>query len=155
MPFCPKCSSEFRLEFTRCEECDVDLVDALPDPPKHQRVPNPAFHIVHSTTDLVEAETVRILLEGRGIEAEVQNRNSSFSAIELPTSAAPFLITVPAADAPEASKIIQETQKSRSIQPTAHRGMWRFAAVILIGPFILLMILSLLKLLGFFRPSYS
>ena len=148
MPFCPTCASEFRPGFTRCEECDVDLVDELPEPPDPPEAPpNPSFETVYRTTDLVEAETIRILLEGRGIEAEVQNQYSGFSAIELPTSASPFLITVPAADAPEASKILKETQKVRSIQPTTNRGMWRFAALILIGPIILLLVLELLGLL--------
>ena len=154
MPFCPQCESEFRPGFARCEECDVDLVESLPEKPKPPPVPVPSFHVVYTTTDLVEAETVRILLEGRGIEAEVQNRYSGFSAIDLPTSASPFEITVPAADALEASKILEETQKARSAQPTTNRGMWRFAALILVGPIILGLIGSLLVLLGFFRRSY-
>lgn len=29
MPFCPVCLSEFREGFTRCNSCDVDLVDHL------------------------------------------------------------------------------------------------------------------------------
>src|SRR5688572_14153122 len=110
MPFCPKCESEFRPGFMRCDECDVDSVEALPEPPQPPSVPAPAFHTVYTTTDRVEAETIRTLLDGSGIGAEVQNRYSGFSAIEMPTSAAPFLITVPAADASEASKILRETQ---------------------------------------------
>jgi hypothetical protein len=31
MPFCPICSAEFREGFTRCNTCDVDLVEALED----------------------------------------------------------------------------------------------------------------------------
>ncbi|MDQ3281231.1 MAG: DUF2007 domain-containing protein [Acidobacteriota bacterium] len=27
---CPECNGEFRDGFTRCNDCDVDLVDALP-----------------------------------------------------------------------------------------------------------------------------
>ena len=29
MPFCPICQAEFRQGFTRCNACDVDLVDQL------------------------------------------------------------------------------------------------------------------------------
>ena len=31
--FCPQCGAEFRPGFTRCSDCDVDLVDELPDEP--------------------------------------------------------------------------------------------------------------------------
>ena len=147
MSYCPSCKSKFRPGFARCEECDVDLVEALPEPPKHPAVPYPAFHTVYSTTELVEAVSIKALLEGRGIEAEVQNRYSGFSAIEMPTSAAPFLIIVPAADAPEASKILQETQNFRSVQTTPHRGMWWVAAVIIVGPILLVLLAGFLQLL--------
>ena len=154
MPFCPACRSEFRPGFDRCEECDVALVEALPELPKDPPVPNPAFRTVYSTTELVDAVTIKALLEGRGIEAEVQNNYSGFSAIEMPTSATPFLIAVPAEDAPEATKILQETERVRSTRPTTNRGMWWIAAVIIGGPLILMLIGSLLVLLGFFRRSY-
>ena len=35
--FCPKCGSEYRLGFTRCSDCDVDLVDHLPPPPPEEK----------------------------------------------------------------------------------------------------------------------
>lgn len=28
--FCPSCRGEFRAGFTRCRDCDVDLVEELP-----------------------------------------------------------------------------------------------------------------------------
>jgi hypothetical protein len=36
--FCPKCHAEFRPGFTRCDECDVELVDELPREPKRRVV---------------------------------------------------------------------------------------------------------------------
>ena len=30
--FCPECKSEYRFGYTRCSDCDVDLVDQLPEP---------------------------------------------------------------------------------------------------------------------------
>jgi hypothetical protein len=30
--FCPKCGAEYREGFCRCADCDVALVDSLPDP---------------------------------------------------------------------------------------------------------------------------
>lgn len=32
--FCPRCRAEYRPGFTRCADCDVDLVDALPPEPE-------------------------------------------------------------------------------------------------------------------------
>ncbi len=29
--FCPECGGEYRPGFTRCHDCDVDLIDRLPD----------------------------------------------------------------------------------------------------------------------------
>ena len=31
--FCPQCKSEFRTGFTHCADCDVDLVERLPETP--------------------------------------------------------------------------------------------------------------------------
>src|ERR1700690_1911029 len=31
--FCPKCRSEYRSGFTRCSDCEIDLVHDLPPPP--------------------------------------------------------------------------------------------------------------------------
>ena len=31
MPFCPECQAEYRDGFTRCAECDLDLVEQLPE----------------------------------------------------------------------------------------------------------------------------
>ena len=149
MPFCPTCHSEFRPGFTRCEECGVDLVETLPEPEKHPLVPHPAFQTVYSSTNLAEAESIRILLEGRGIEAEIQDRNSGFSVIEIgPTSAAPLLITVPAADAAAASEILKETQKFRSAQPATNRRLWWVVVLLVGGPMLVGGIIALMALLS-------
>src|SRR5487761_251149 len=37
--FCPLCKSEYRLGFTHCADCDVDLVDALDVAPAGGRAP--------------------------------------------------------------------------------------------------------------------
>src|SRR5271157_4509346 len=31
--FCPICKAEYRFGFTRCSDCDVDLVETLPEEP--------------------------------------------------------------------------------------------------------------------------
>ena len=37
--FCPHCKAEYRPGFTICADCEVDLVDALPEP--ESKEPNP------------------------------------------------------------------------------------------------------------------
>jgi predicted amidophosphoribosyltransferase len=31
--FCPQCKAEYRAGFTRCSDCDIELVDAANEPP--------------------------------------------------------------------------------------------------------------------------
>jgi len=39
--FCPKCHAEYIAGFTRCADCDVPLVEELPQRPKRVREPLP------------------------------------------------------------------------------------------------------------------
>ena len=66
MPFCPNCQSEYRPGFTRCRDCDVDLVAALPPAEEGIRT---AIELVNVATflDLPQAQMVRELLEENGI----------------------------------------------------------------------------------------
>ena len=32
MPFCPNCKTEYRSGFTQCADCNVDLVESVPQP---------------------------------------------------------------------------------------------------------------------------
>ena len=61
--------------------------------------------------------------------------------------AAPFVVVVESTDAPDASRILQETQYVRSSRPTSNRGLWWVAAVIFGGPIVLSLLMELLDLL--------
>lgn len=149
MAFCPTCRSEFRPGFDRCKGCNALLVDALPEPPAHPPVSDPAFRTLYSTTELVDAIAIKALLEGRGIDAEVQNNYSGFSAIGIPTSAAPFQITVPSADADEAMKILREMVKNKPPRPASRRrGLWLLVAVLIGGTILLVLLARLVDGLG-------
>jgi hypothetical protein len=65
--FCPNCKAEYRAGFTRCSDCDVPLVSALPldSPPTTDETDSVE---VFSAADRFEAETVKGLLEANGIE---------------------------------------------------------------------------------------
>ena len=66
MAFCPKCESEFRPGFFRCEECETELVENLPE---KEPVPSPALVAVYETTRLEDALAVSAVLDGNGIPA--------------------------------------------------------------------------------------
>jgi hypothetical protein len=74
--FCPGCKAEYRPGFTRCSDCEVELIDKLaetePDRPKSQefRDVNNPVEIAHFV-NVQQAEFAVSVLEGSGIEAYI------------------------------------------------------------------------------------
>lgn len=59
--FCPVCKAEYREGFTRCSDCDVDLVDTLPEEPEEEIDPDAKFVEVlrtRNSTDIVLIESI-------------------------------------------------------------------------------------------------
>jgi catechol 2,3-dioxygenase-like lactoylglutathione lyase family enzyme len=69
--FCPKCKDEFRAGFTRCNDCDVDLVDALP--PEEPEPPAPDYVTVLETGDQTLVAVAKSVLDGAGIFSVARN----------------------------------------------------------------------------------
>lgn len=66
--FCPKCKSEYREGFSKCAECDVDLISELP--PEPEEIPEYVDWVNISTfTDRYEADLAQGLLEASDIAA--------------------------------------------------------------------------------------
>jgi hypothetical protein len=64
--FCPSCGSEYRQGFSRCEDCEVDLVETPLDPAAAH--PDPGdVETVFATADPVELLTAKALLDEAGI----------------------------------------------------------------------------------------
>ncbi|ANM31507.1 hypothetical protein ABI59_20955 [Acidobacteria bacterium Mor1] len=80
--FCPKCKSEFRAGFERCESCDVDLVadlNAEEEAPRAAEVPvkstGPALDFC-GFLELDEARGAREQLREAGIASEILIRDA-------------------------------------------------------------------------------
>ena len=132
MPFCPKCASEFRSGFTRCEECDADLVPEKPVIPGIGWTERVA---VYETTQADDALFVSSLLEGNGYSASVHNENVSMWMFGMPTPAIPLRISVPEGDAAAAAGIIEEIRPARPSarpKPTRRNRKWLIAMAILV-----------------------
>jgi hypothetical protein len=71
MPFCPSCRAEYRAGFTRCADCDVELVDTLPlqDSGKEAEV---QLIELASFPNAPEAEMIQELLEVNGISTVIR-----------------------------------------------------------------------------------
>ena len=68
--FCPQCKAEYRAGFTKCSDCDVDLVKELPvDPPPISEREHPQLVVVRTYPSHVEADLARTALEAAGIES--------------------------------------------------------------------------------------
>ncbi len=78
--FCPECSAEYRDGFTRCSDCNVALVAALP-PEEMDAIRGFQEATVFVTRDMVEAETVKELLEASGIGAYLSGESSPLPGV--------------------------------------------------------------------------
>jgi putative signal transducing protein len=73
--FCPQCGSGFREGFTRCNECDVDLVATLPaKPPEPDH--NAEYVSVTTVQGQLQLSQIQSFLESNGIPSEVQGEST-------------------------------------------------------------------------------
>jgi Putative prokaryotic signal transducing protein len=68
--FCPKCGDEFQPGYTRCVDCDSDLVEKLPDEPGP---PSSELVTVLETGDQSLAAVAKSVLDGAGIRSVARN----------------------------------------------------------------------------------
>jgi hypothetical protein len=108
--FCPECSAEYRAGYTRCSDCDVPLVSALP--PEEREMDHGAETVaVFVTREIFEAETVKELLEANDIEVFVSGDSSP-----LPGVSSEVRLIVSAEQADEANRIIEEAQTEAEVE---------------------------------------
>ena len=108
---CPQCETEYREGFTRCADCDVDLIDvALED----EGEPNVAIVKVYESNNAALLPLVESLLQDAGIEymTKSDNLQSLFGMGTLGMGSnnviGPATIWVREDDEAEARKIIDQ-----------------------------------------------
>jgi len=113
--FCPSCGDEYREGFTRCDDCGVDLVEALPLPPaEHVAVRD--LETVFDTADPVVLVTAKSLLEEAGIPCFTRNEGLQdlFGVGRLGTGfsliAGPMEILVPGERRQEAVELLHQAK---------------------------------------------
>jgi hypothetical protein len=122
--FCPRCGAEYRAGFTRCSDCDLELVDERPGehPDKHLDEPlderpaeNPSddgkpsqLVVVGTSHSEFEARVAESALADAGIEAVVRNDDAGgFYPFLSFTQGVQLLVR--AEDAKEAREILSDT----------------------------------------------
>ena len=112
MPFCPSCRCEYRMGFTRCKDCSVELVDSLPEEARESPDTRESPDIgelelveLSSFPDPMEAQMIQELLENNGIESILQ---SDFNAGAGPYTASPNALRVRKTDFLRAREIYEE-----------------------------------------------
>jgi hypothetical protein len=110
MPFCPKCKYEYRPDIKTCPDCDVALVDNLPEeasagePPV--AFPDPVC--VGSYMLLAQAQMAKFRLESMGIGAVLSNEIISRTTEYAVGIAEGIKVFVAEADAARAVEILEE-----------------------------------------------
>jgi hypothetical protein len=119
MPFCPSCHAEYEAGTTRCADCDVELVAALPDSGT-----TAAMTDVYLCFDAQHAERAAELLRERSVEVLVRDRSSTSFPFTVGTTAKRVL-AVPA----------EQTALARSVLEAAvHDGVLPIDGEILPAP---------------------
>ena len=106
MSFCPSCKCEYRPGFTRCSDCDIELVESLteensgePDRGELDLVELASF------PDPVQAQMIQELLEANGIVSIFQ---SDFNAGAGAFTASPNALLVRKTDFPKGRELYEQ-----------------------------------------------
>ncbi len=86
--YCPDCGYEYREGFSRCPDCDVELVSELPDEDTAEHL---EFEEVLSASSLADIAIIKSLLNGEGITYYFANENM-FSSIPAPALPATLMV---------------------------------------------------------------
>lgn len=117
--FCPQCRAEYRPGFTRCSDCDMALVDSLPEVEGgvSKAPPSGSLEILWEGEDLALFESLLDQLEGAGIRYFDQplgiypgvRRWDQFPI--QPVTRFGYQVAVLSSDLPSAKRILKRVQE--------------------------------------------
>src|SRR5512137_1560410 len=106
MPFCPNCKTEYRSGFTRCTDCDVQLVPSLPQEEPEVGDTGPVELVeLAAFPNASEAEMIQELLEDNDISTVLRGDADPLGVVPGSTNIA---LLVKQADLPEAQRLYDE-----------------------------------------------
>ena len=106
--FCPQCRVEYIPGFTRCADCDVDLVEVLPaDKPRSKTAPD--LITVLSSRDPGLVAVAKSLLQSADIRFAVRGE-----LLQNPLAFGPVELQVLATDGDEACRILADLSQSET-----------------------------------------
>ena len=78
--FCPRCKAEYRSGFVKCSDCDIALVDELPENRRSDKKARAELYdvelvVVRTYSTVVDAELAKSALESVGIDSMVRSDN--------------------------------------------------------------------------------
>ena len=113
--YCPQCKAEYRQGFTRCADCDMDLVDTLPQ--EHENA-GQANRIIWMGDNQETCVALCVQLKDAGIRYQVTEGMKSRNARMTVTWK--YELAVPAEDEKKAKELLElpETVVEESSEPT-------------------------------------
>lgn len=115
MPFCPKCKAEYEVGFAQCSDCQIPLMDQLPEE-KDEPVPEAELVSVIHVANESEAVFYCEMLKEAGINATY--RSFTIPAYDGITESTPYWgeVMVLDEDAEQADQIIVDYLKTIETQ---------------------------------------
>ena len=113
--FCPKCRSEYIEGITRCPDCDVDMVQELPEDNDGFRsisgfpdsYPETEWVMIYKPNSAQQVAMIKMILEREQIPSYIANEFSRRAALYSPHNLA-FELWVRLKEAERAIKILQD-----------------------------------------------
>jgi len=118
--FCPVCKYEYRRNFTRCNDCDVDLVDALPSEEEaDHKLRTPADEMAQPTLLWKGASggTFSAITAALDAAKIPYNREDLDARLVFSSEFSELEIWVPAADFSDAQAVLDDVNNSTTLLP--------------------------------------
>src|SRR5690349_4892373 len=120
--FCPICNAEYRLGFTRCADCDVELVNGPQQPTRNEAPPPEKYGSLLWRGDdphlyLFIVSSVGRELACYGRPQHPVSQSSAYNNFNRESAAGPFEVWVSEADLPRAKWIVDSAKEKWEQDP--------------------------------------